>query len=482
MKLARVGGVVHTSSSAFRSALVICTLAGAMMGLTGCKGGSGSGFSDSAPDPTTIRGSYLAVLNDETTAAAMNKAAGKAASDQLTVIKLPILDADATVQEWQTSFTRVPVPSAMGNQPGAISANADGSMLFVVSADGSVKNGDAVGQRVLAFSMADPMNPKAPEGASASALEGSGPSAIALSPDGTLLAAACRKSGAELALVSIGDSGFAQTNTWSLSALGLKADEKAWHVAWHPSGRFLALIAPESRSVAFFELYRDAEQIGLAPFGAPVVLADASQVPVFGQFAGSSGNTFLCVSLGAPASAGKGPGADAPTPGAVTSIAFDPMGELVPATENTPEHVQAAHRITGFARTGIAPVGLALHASGQRAVIANTRAVREGLAGGSLSVLALNTDGAIEAWFETGLGSIQGQPDSSVPTSITTDPTGAVVIVALVSKADAGGEGELVFYTLSKHGGTAGEQADTLNRAPYRVGVGKLPHGTVIVR
>jgi hypothetical protein len=482
MKLARIGGVISSTRSSFRSALVLCTLAGAAMGLTGCKGGAGSGFSDAAPDPTTIRGSYLAVLNDETTAAAMSKSAGKAASDQLTVIKLPILDADATVQEWQTSFTRLPVPSAMGNQPGAIAASADGSMLFIVSAEGNAKNGDAAGQRVLAMSMADPMNPKAPDGAGAAALEGAGPSAIALSPDGTLLAAACRKSGAELALVTIGASGFEQTNTWSLSALGLKSGEKAWHVSWHPSGKFLALIAPESRSVAFFELYRDAEQIGLAPFGPPVVLADTAQVPVFGQFAGSSGNTFLCVSLGSPNSGGKGPGADAPTPGAVTSIAFDSTGELVPATENTPEHVQAAHRISGFARTGIAPVGLALHSSGQRAVIANTRAVREGLAGGSLSVLALNTDGAIEAWFETGLGTIQGQSDSSVPTSITTDPSGSVIILAVVGKDDTAGEGELIFYTLRKHGGSAGEEADKLNRAPLRVGVGKLPHGTVIVR
>ncbi len=482
MKLARVGVVVSSSRSTVRSALLLCTLAGAVMGLSGCKGGAGSGFSDAAPDPTTIRGSYLAVLNDETTAASMIKPAGKGATDQLTVIKLPILDADATVQEWQTSFTRMPIPSAMGNQPGAIAANVDGSMLFVVSADGSVKNGDAVGQRVLAFSMADPMNPKAPEGANASALEGAGPSAIALSPDGTLLAAACRKSGAELALVSVGASGFEQTATWSLSALGLKSDEKAWHVAWHPSGKFLAVIAPESRSVAFFELYRDSEQVGLAPFGATVVMADASQTPVFGQFAGASGNTFLCVSLGSATSGGKGPGADAPNPGAVTSIAFDSTGELVPATENTPEHVQAAHRISGYARVGVAPIGLALHASGQRAVIANTRAVREGLVGGSLSVLALNSDGAIEAWFETGLGTIQGQPDSSIPTSITTDPTGSVIILSVVGKDDTAGEGELVFYTLKKNGGSAGEQADTLNRAPLRVGVGKLPHGTVIVR
>ncbi len=425
--------------------------------LSGCAGRSAE--QAAAPSAASIAGRYIATLGDGDSGTAAK------GTDALTLIRLPIADSAAGVAQWDTSFAQLPIANTMAGHPGVVAVSAMGNAAFVVSGKGPTPaSWQGTGDGVVSVDLTDPMAPKI----GTMAMMGLKPRAIALSPMGDLLAVACDKQGAQIAIARVEGGALSGAAAWSLADLGLAENAAAYSVAWHPSGRFLAVVLPASKSVAFFEVDQSGGGLGLAPWGGPVSLGDTDQTPAFGAFT-DDGDTFVVVSQGFTGGA--------PTPGSVASIRFERDATMTPGADGR-EVAQANHSFIARAAAGISPTGLAI--SGGSVIVTSARggsgvvggAGGGGGAGGVVSLFNLSSDGQLGGVREIDAGGIP------MGVSLTADK-GAVVVSRVSAAAGAGADGELVFYTLQPG---RGDRAGDLIKADFTVGVGSMPHGAVIVR
>ncbi|MBX9736124.1 MAG: hypothetical protein K2X32_04290 [Phycisphaerales bacterium] len=431
--------------------LAMVLLAGS---LSGCAGRSAE--QAAAPTAASIAGRYIATLGDGDAAAGAVGGAAKG-TDALTLIRLPIADSAAGVAQWDTSFAQLPVANTMAGHPGVVAISAIGDAAFVISGKGPTPaSWQGTGDGVVSVDLADPMAPKI----GTMSMMGLKPRAIALSPMGNLLAVACDKQGAQIAIARVEGGALSSAAAWSLADLGLAENTAAYSVAWHPSGRFLAVVLSASKSVAFFEVDQSGGGLGLAPWGGAVSLGDTDQTPAFGAFT-DDGDTFVVVSQGFTGGA--------PTPGSVASIRFERDATMTPGADGR-EVAQANHSVLGRAAAGISPTGLAI--SGGSVIVTSARAGTSAGAGGIVSLINLSSDGQFGGVREVDAGGI--------PMGVTlTADKGAVVVSRVSAAAGAGADGELVFYTLQAG---RGDRAGDLLKADFTVGVGSMPHGAVIVR
>ncbi len=428
-----------------------------LMALAGTLGGCAGRHAEleTAPSAASIAGRYIATLGD-------GDASNAKGADALTVIRLPIADSAAGVSQWDTSFAQLPLANTMTGQPGVVSVSSDGTFGFAIGGKGATPTTwQGAGDGVVSVDLTDPMGPKI----GTMSMMGMRPRSIALSPSGTLLAVACDKPGAQVAIGRVQNGVLEGGAAWNLGDLGLSENAGAYSVAWHPSGRFVAVVLSESKSVAFFEVDQASGGLGLAAWGSPVMLGDTDQTPAFGTFS-DDGNTFVVVSQGFTGGA--------PTPGSVATIRFERDAKMRPGADGR-DFADAAHAVIGRGPVGISPTGLVVR--GSSVVVTSARGANQGAAagedvGGVISLMNIASDGRLSAAREFDAGGL--------PMGVSLDMSKTVLVVSRVSAAaSGGGDGELVFYTLRS--GRNDEPGD-LMKADFTVGVGSMPHGAVIVR
>ena len=424
-----------------------------LIALAGLLGGCAGRHAEleTPPSAASIAGRYIATLGD-------GDASNAKGIDALTVIRLPIADSAAGVSQWETNFAQLPLANTMTGQPGVVTASADGTFGFAIGGKGATPSTwQGSGDGVVSVDLADPMGPKI----GTMSMMGMRPRAIALSPSGRLLAVACDKPGAQVAIGRVENGTLRGGAAWNLADLGLSESVGAYSVAWHPSGRFIAVVLAETKSVAFFEVDEKDGGLGLAAWGGAVMLGDTDQTPAFGLFS-EDGGTFVVVSQGF-----TGGGA---TPGSVATIRFERDATMRLGADGR-DFAEALHSVGGRMAVGISPTGIVV--CGSSVVVTSARRVGTGAApSGIISLINLSSSGALSGTREFDAGGL--------PMGVSMDISKSVVIVSRVSAAaSGGGDGELAFYTL-KSG--SGERPGDLLKADFTVGVGSMPHGAVIVR
>ncbi len=386
--------------------------------------------------------------------------AGEAGEDLLTVLELPI-------REPQTPFAQMPVSNSSWGPPNMLAVTGDGRFAYIAESRGSrhLPNGKVAervdelppGEVVSVVDMSDPLKPRL----AGTQYVGPDPTAVAVREGDDFLAVVSRRPGQELMVARLKD-GLPQGDTMAWPLLGLDGSAAPACVAWRPDGRVLAVTLPERDEVAFFEFTPDIGdgEMGLAPYGKGVHVEGYPYSCAFtpdGEYL-----VVACVHWG-PRVEGYFVGAP---PGTVSVIRLSSEG---------------GPRVVATASVGISPQGLAVRSTRPgSAMIVTSNLQRSFLSerdprvtkGGSLSVLALDlTRGTLDSVAEL--------PLSAMPEGVTFDAGGKYVIVTQYRSFDPSVvDGELAFFRVTQDA----QGRSTLTDAELFVGVGKNPHGVVIVR
>lgn len=455
-----------TSSTFARSARVALLTAGVAAGLSGggCAGTRESKMFDRDAEPGDVAGRMIVTISDaDMTATAFAddnlSVPGDGARDTLTVIGMPIVEP-------QTAFAQVAVSNSVLGPPQALSVNSAGSTAFVCESRGQVPSGGSTfkdipqGTLLQMVSLADPMNPVLVS----SAYVGPNPSACDVSPDGTMVAVVTRKAREQLVIVPIEGGALGTPMQWEL--LGIDDSEaSATSVSWDPTGRLLAVCLPARDEVMFYEFARVDDGLAISPFGAPVKVG---KYPFHGRWT-PDGKHFITTDL--QWQTGSDLHLLEAGPGTVSVIAVD-RGEDTASDRHL-------HMVVSTATVGVSPEGLAISPDGKYVVTANLKKsfLPEGdsrLESGSLTLLSLDAQsGTLTPRGEYELG--------GMPEGISFDAKGNFVVVTLFRSLDPQAmDGELAFWRLNPHGGA--DKSPILEQGKFWVGVGRGPHGVLIVR
>jgi hypothetical protein len=225
---------------------------------------------------------------------------------------------------------------------------------------------------------------------------------------------------------------------------------------------------------------------------------------MFYHFERREDGTLTFSPWGEPVKAGKSPFSGAFTPDGRYFIVNDlrwgkdvegynvgaPEGQLIsirlgdmPVGPDAPEGGLAGHTVVSTVPVGISPIGLAISSEGNLVATANLRrsylpdndprADQSGAAparGGSISLVMLARDGTLTTVGE--------YPINAMPAGICFDAANKYVCVTQFRSFDPDAvDGEVGFWRISKNGSTP-----SLLSADFFVGVGKGPHGVLIVR
>lgn len=451
--------------------------AGLLTALTGCE-------VQKALRPGDIAGKYIVAIGDADMASASfgSRELGErdpSAEDALTVVALPL-------QEPVTPHAQIAVSNSALCPPTSLSVTRDGKYAFVVEYRGPASpNARTIddlpkGNKLTSINLAEPLNP-----AIAAVTEvGLEPMAVAAHPDGDLVAVVTHAERQQIVILPFDDGAFSgQPAAWPV--LGVDDDSvKPTSIAWHPGGGALAVTLQDRGEVAFFRFRRsDDNRYQLAPWGTPV---KAGKSPHSGAFT-PDGRHFIVNDTQTSPRDAYGVGTPA---GQLIVIRLGDM----PGGMETAEGTQADHVVVSVAPVGVAPVGIAITSDGRFVATANLQpsqpftppvqnasaesesssstqapAVPQDGRGGTISLLALDDDGT--------LSSISESPINGVPASLTFDAKDSFLVVTQFRSFDPGAiDGELSFWKLDR-GRTPG-----LRMADFFVGVGKGPHGVLIVR
>jgi len=430
--------------------------------LSGC--GSGPRAAEPAR-PGDVTGRYIVTISDaDMSAPAL--ATGRlgeripGAQDTLTVLALPI-------REPSTPWAQIHVSNSVIGPPNALAVSRDGNTAFVVESRGPAPEGAVMvdelpaGRLLFAVDMTDPLSPRIVGTVDV----GNNPTAVDVHPAGDLAAVATSQPQEQIVIVPIEGNALGQPLTWPLLGVDDTAAVPSC-VSWHPSGDLLALTLPDYDLVVFLQFTRDQNEnsMGLRLFGEPVRVG---KYPYSGRFT-PDGRYYITTDLqwgrdveefrvGAPEGRLT-----------VIRVADSVSPQADPAT--------AVHRVVSSATVGVSPEGLAISPDGRYIVTANLR--RSYLdetdprltPGGSLSLLTLDArSGELTPIAEYDL--------DGMPEGIAFDAAGNFVVVTQFRTFDpAATDGELAFFRLNTG------SRPTLEPADFRLGVGKGPHGVLIVR
>lgn len=455
-----------------RFTLAIAGLAAglSLAGLGGCAGGSGQSskmFSRPA-EPGDVSGRMIVTVSDAdlvATAFATGQLGIPAdgARDALTVIGLPIVEP-------QTAYAQVEVSNSVMGPPQVVCVNREGTTAFVVESHGQTSAGASgfkdipPGTRLQMVSLVDPMNPVLVS----SAFVGDNPGACDVSPDGTLVAVVTSTPRAQLVIVPVESGALGQPMAWELMGID-DSEAVASSVSWNPDGNVLALCLPKRDEVIFYEFARVADPAGgpdglaISPFGGPVKVG---KFPFYGRFT-PDGKHFITTDLQWQTSSDD-------------YLLQSPAGTFsVVRLGDAGGEGDVEHRVVSTAPVGVSPEGLAISPDGRWVVAANLKRsfLPEGddrLESGSLTLMSFDAaSGELSALGEFDVG--------GMPEGISFDAAGNFVVVTLFRSLDANAlDGELGFWRLNPRGGEGGSAI--LEQADFRLGVGRGPHGVLIVR
>jgi DNA-binding beta-propeller fold protein YncE len=446
------------SSSLFLGALALATLAG------GC----------SSSGPGSVAGRYLVTVGDADMAAsalATNDLGPRdeAVRDSLTVVSLPITEP-------LTKFAQIEVSNSALCPPTCLSVTRDGRYAFIVEYRGQA-GPDAktvadlpIGNKLTAVDLINPLAPVI----CATAEVSKEPIAVAVHPDGDLVAVVAQSPRQQIVIVPFKNGQFTgEPTAWPL--LGLDNDEaKPTSIAWHPGGKLLAVTLQDRGEVMFYEFKRSNPEgagMAIAPWGEPV---KAGKAPFNGAFT-PDGRHFIVndVRWGKDV---EGYNVGAPE-GSLVSIRLGDMA----AGADTSEGAQSGSVVVSTVNVGISPVGVAINTDGNLIATANLRRSylpdgdpridpNQPSRGGSISLVMLARDGT--------LTNVDEYPINAMPAGICFDAKNRYVCVTQFRSFDADAvDGEVGFWRVQNHGNTP-----SLDPAEFYVGVGKGPHGVLIVR
>ncbi len=419
--------------------------------------------------PGQVGGRYILTIGDADMAgsALATKELGErdpAARDTLTVVTLPL-------QEPTTPHAQIEVSNSALCPPTCLSVSRDGNWAFVVEYRGSA-GPDArlvsdlpVGNKLTAVDLRDPLRPVI----SATVEVSKEPIAVAVHPDGDLVAVVAQQARQQIVITPFKDGQFSgEPAAWPL--IGLDADDaRPSSIAWHPGGQALGVTLQDRGEVMFYRFKRGEDgELALAPWGLPVKVGKS---PLAGAFS-ADGRHFIVNNLqwgddvdgynvGAPA-------------GQLVSIRIGDM----PAGPESAEGGSAKHEIISTATVGVSPIGMAINRDGSLIVTANLQRshlpdndarIDPSARGGSISAVALASDGTLTSVGEYAI--------NAMPAGIAFDASDRFVCVTQFRSFDADAvDGELGFWQV----GAAPRWE--LKPTDFYVGVGKGPHGVLIVR
>lgn len=429
--------------------------------VVGCAGGG---------SPRSVTGAYIVSISDadmggEAFTTGLLGERQPEARDLLTVVKLPI-------SEPRTEFAQVEVSNSALGPPQGLAVSADGRYAFVVEMRGHAPAGATrlgelpVGESVCCVDLGDPLKPVV----TSTAFVGREPTTVAVHPRGDLVVVATTNARQQIVVLPFEAGKLSETPlAWPL--LGLDDESaKPSCVSWSPSGDVLAVTLPLRNEVMFYRFKRQEPEGGagtgakleIAPMGRPVAVG---AYPYSGAFT-RDGRHYVTANVNW--SAGS----------------FGPSGSLAPGTVTVVglDYSDAAnHVVTDQAVVGLSPMGLAISKNSRVIVAANVQRSAEAAAkvgsdasggrGGSLSLLSLSSEGKLKP--------VEEYPINATPAGITFDAADTYLIVTQFRSFDPGAiDGELGFHRVRGGGG----QNPSLVAADFWVGVGKGPHGVIIVR
>ena len=446
----------HAAAAAILTPLALTLLAG-------CGGGPKA----AAPaQPGDVAGRYIVTISDADMSAPALQSGRlgerePGVQDTLTVLALPI-------REPSTPWAQINVSNSVIGPPNALAVSRDGNTAFIVESRGPAPEGAVMveelpaGRTLFAVDMTDPLAPRIV----GSAEVGTNPTAVDVHPDGDLAAVATSVPQEQVVMVPIEGNAMGQPLAWPLIGVDDSSAVPSC-VSWSPDGRLLALTLPDQDLVVFLEFTRrgNDESMGLRPFGAPVRVG---KYPYSGRFS-PDGRFYITTDLqwgrdveefrvGAPE-------------GRLTVI------RVAGPIADDADPMSAEHEVVSSATVGVSPEGLAISPDGRYVVTANLRrsylddADPRLTPGGSLSLLTLDDrSGELSPVNEYSL--------DGMPEGLAFDASGTFLVVTQFRTFDpAATDGELAFYRLNTGGKTP-----SLETTDVRLGVGKGPHGVLIVR
>lgn len=451
-------------------ARVSCPLALAL--LAGCGGGGPSKAGD-------ISGRYIVTISDADMAAPAlmtgqldPKTPGT--EDTMTVITLPI-------QEPVTPFAQIPVSNSVIGPPNSLAVTRDGRTAFVVETRGPAPEGATSvrelprGKKLYLIDLSDPLKPFVRDTVEVGNDESnSEPLSVDVSPAGDVVAVARKAAGEQIVMVTVKDGKYADAVAWTLQGIDDSSAAPS-AIVWRPGsagGRHFAVTLPDRDQVVFYEFRRHENgDMGLATWGPPV---SVGRYPVSGAFT-PDGRYFITTE----AQWGKdveGFNVGAPD-GSVSVIRLSDVPTEEPAAEGQPVR-PVIHQVVGSAPVGTSPQGIAVSPDGKLVATANLR--RSFLPesdprltrGGSVSLLSL----------DPGTGKLTPAGEyamDAMPVGLSFDSKGEFLVTTLFRSFDPNSSplfGELGFWKVRSGGSPSLEKTDIY------VGVGKGPHGVVIVR
>lgn len=452
----------RTCSSVAAAALALASAA-----LVGCSGGM---------EPSDVSGRYILSISDADMPATaifdgnLSPGAGteSAGKDSLTTISLPI--ADKKDREYVTPYAQIfGVSNSVIGPPQAVAVTRDGTRAYVVESRGPAGAGATstddlpMGRTLTAINLSDPMHPVI-----AGTVEvGSEPLGVDVDPSGEMVAVITSQARQQIVLIAATSGGMGEP--LGFPVMGLDTDENvvATSVQWHPSGKYLAVTLAARNQVVFYKFSRDADgSMALSPWGAPVTVG---RFPYSGRFT-PDGKFYIAANMEWDMNV-ENSFVQSPA-GNLSVVRFDEVGAA--ASPGAP--AVAAHQVVSTVPVGVNPEGLAISPDGTLVVTSNfqrtflpsddARVTREG----SLSLLKL--DGSSGKLSPVGEYPIQG-----MPAGLSFDARGGFVVVTQFRSFDpAAVDGMLVFWKVRGGG------SPSLERAPFTVGVGKGPHGVLIIR
>lgn len=446
------------SRLAFASAASLLVLA-ALSG--GCGSGSGK--------PSDVAGRYIISLGDADMAAAAltTKELGPrepGTRDTLTVVSLPI-------REPMTPHAQINVGNSALCPPTCLAVSRDGRYAFVVDYRGEAPETATTiddlpkGKSLVAVDMNTPLEPRI----CATTEVAEEPIAVSVNHLGTLVAVATQTPGAQIVIVPFARGEFsADAAAWPL--LGLDDSEaKPTSIAWHPSGGALAVTLQDRGEVMFYRFrMNDEGAMQLLPWGTPVSVGKA---PSSGAF--TPDGRFFVVNDLQWGSDVDGYNVGVP-PGQLVVIQVGDM----PGGTGSATGGPAGHLVLGSAPVGVSPIGMAISSDGLLVATANLQRshlpdsdprVDPNQRGGSISLLQMRSNGELQPLGE--------YPINAMPAGLSFDARDRFLCITQFRSFDpAAVDGEISFWRV-KH-----TTPRTLEDADFFVGVGKGPHGVLIVR
>lgn len=337
------------------------------LGLLANTGALAAGLSDRAalPDAMALPKTLLARIDARVIAAIADGdfVAGSYASGELAPLaegyrdSLLLLRRSTDRWRWES----LPMSNSVTAPPEVLRLSAGGETAFVVERlaqrdTGATRIAElAPGRRLFAVSLTD-----TPAALSDTVELADYPEALDVSPDGRAVAVVSNRDGESyLHLVPFADQSFGSTQTVSLGALLNESGLYASNVAWHPSGRRLAINLNTSDRVLFLALERGEDNAwSVVPWGQPVTVG---RDPFVGRFT-PDGRYYITSDWGRDFSANT----------LATRLPQQPSGLSVVRLAEM-ESTTPRHRVVDNARSGLSAEGLAVSPDGRFVATINMR-------------------------------------------------------------------------------------------------------------